>query len=137
VRCALCERLERGERWTLALNLNQSLPGRCVLVVNRHIEDVAELCAEEWSDLQRQIRRTSDALAALFAPDRFNYAFLMNQDAHAHLHVVPRYQGPREWAGETWTDPHFGGLFGTEQRPGSPELLGRLADELRQRLVAG
>ncbi len=136
--CALCHDLnylvERGPHWTLALNLNQSLPGKCVLVLNRHAEDVRELAVEEWSDLHVQIARTTAALDALFDPDLYNYAFLMNQDAHVHLHVVPRYSSPRQWGGERFVDPHFGGLFGTEQRQLSWEALEDLRDAIRERL---
>ena len=136
--CALCERLsyvvERGELWTLAMNLNQNLLGKCVLVLNRHCESVAELTAAEWADLHPQIRRTTKALDGLFQPELYNLAFLMNQDAHVHLHVVPRYSAPREWQGEVYTDPHHGSLFGTEQRRASGDVLRSLAEVLRQAL---
>jgi diadenosine tetraphosphate (Ap4A) HIT family hydrolase len=87
--CGLCEWLrhvvERGEFWTLALNLNQNLPGRCVLVLNRHCEHVSELAAEEWSSLHPYIERVTTALDDLFAPDLYNFAFLMNYDAHVQI----------------------------------------------------
>jgi diadenosine tetraphosphate (Ap4A) HIT family hydrolase len=35
--------VERGEHWTLALNRNQNLPGKSVLVLNRHCERVPDL----------------------------------------------------------------------------------------------
>jgi diadenosine tetraphosphate (Ap4A) HIT family hydrolase len=38
----------------------------------------------------------------VFAPDHLNYSFLMNADAHVHLHVVPRYVGVRELVGVTF-----------------------------------
>ena len=70
--CVLCNGLrhvvERGELWMLALNLNQNLPGKCVLVLNRHCERVAELTAEEWAALHPCVTRTTAALHSLFAP---------------------------------------------------------------------
>lgn len=133
--CSLCERLsyvvEWGELWTLALNLNQNLPGRCVLVLNRHSVDVRDLGPEEWVDLRAWIRRTASALDALLVPDGYNYAFLMNWDAHVHLHVVPRYAGSRELAGHTFSDPHFGGLFGTESVALPPEAMEELRSAIR------
>lgn len=136
--CGLCEGLrhvvERGEHWTLALNLNQNLPGRCVLVLNRHRESVPEVATEEWDALRPEISRVTAALDGLFAPDLYNFAFLMNLDAHVHLHVVPRYASPRGWRGETYADPHYGSLFGKEQRPASEEMLVELAGALRSRL---
>ena len=116
--CNLCNHLHHavghGELWTLALNLNQNLPGRSVLVLNRHCERVPEITAEEWTSLGPQIARATAALDGLFAPDLYNFAFLMNFDAHVHLYLVPRYASPREWRGETYEDPHYGELFGEE-----------------------
>lgn len=136
--CALCDGLEhvveRGALWTLALNRNQNLLGKCMLVLNRHAESVAALTPEEWADLRPWTSRATAALDRLFAPDLYNLAFLMNQDAHVHLHIVPRYIAPREWGGETYDDPHYGALFGTEQRLASEETVRLLAEELRKRL---
>ncbi len=58
----------------------------------------------------------------------------MNFDAHVHLHVVPRYASPVEWRDETYTDEHYGSLFGKEQRPASEEALGELAKTLKEKL---
>lgn len=118
--CALCGRLTypvaRGSRWTLALNVNQSLLGKVMIVANRHVEDVAALDSDEWTSLHAEVQRVERALARVFEPDLYNLAFLMNMDKHVHMHVVPRYRSAREWHGESCTDPHFGSLFGTEQR---------------------
>jgi diadenosine tetraphosphate (Ap4A) HIT family hydrolase len=84
--------------------------------------------------LRPYIGRVTAALDGLFAPDLYNFAFLMNYDAHVHLHVVPRYSSQREWRGGTYTDPHYGSLFGTEQRPASEEALGKLAVALKRGL---
>jgi hypothetical protein len=78
-------------------------------------------------------RQRTAALDDLFAPYLCDFAFLMNFDAHVHLHVVPRHASPRERQGETYTDPHYGSLFGTERRP-APEALEELVEALRSRL---
>jgi diadenosine tetraphosphate (Ap4A) HIT family hydrolase len=105
-----------GPLWTVAVNRNQNLLGKTMLVANRRVESVPALYQDEWLDLHRQISRVSVALDQLFRPDQYNHAFLMNLDAQVHLHVVPRYRQARTWSGHTFTDPHFGQLFGTEQR---------------------
>ena len=136
--CNLCENLrhivERGELWTLALNRNQDLPGKCILVLNRHCERVPDLAAEEWASLHPYTERATSALDTLFAPDLYNFAFLMNFDSHVHLHVVPRYASAVEWRGKTYTDEHYGSLFGRERRQASTEALDELAETLRDRL---
>ena len=45
--------------------------------------------------LWQGIRIARAAIAGLFAPERWNYSFLMNQDKHVHLHTIPRYEGAR------------------------------------------
>lgn len=81
--------LAEGSHWRLVLNHNQNLPGKCFLVVRRHVESVPELTTGEWQQLHRQMAGATTALA--FAPDHFNDAFLQNQDRHMHLHIIPRY----------------------------------------------
>jgi diadenosine tetraphosphate (Ap4A) HIT family hydrolase len=66
--------------------------------------------------------------------DPHNYAVLINLDAQVHLHVVPRYSSSHEWDGQTYDDPHFGELFGAEQRILDPAALGQLSQAIRSRL---
>src|SRR5262245_29455625 len=83
--------IDHGALWTVALNRNQNLLGKVMLVVNRPLEQVVLLREGEWADLQKQMRRVTLALTSAFQPDHFNYAFLQNQDRQVHLHVIPRY----------------------------------------------
>lgn len=122
------------EHWTIAVNRNQNLLGKVVLVSRRDIEAVTELNDAEWHALHAQMRRVCAELDELFRPDPYNHAFLMNLDSQVHLHVVPRYASPRDWHGEAFTDPHFGSLFGTEQRILGDERLDRMAAEIRAHL---
>lgn len=119
--------IEAGKLWSLVLNRNQNLLGKCMVVLNREETDVTRLTEQEWSDLRWYLRRVTAALDSLFQPDTYNFAFLMNEDHWVHLHVVPRYEGPREWAGERFEDHHFGSLFGTEQRVLGADALLRLS----------
>lgn len=136
--CNLCENLrhvvERDELWTLALNRNQDLPGKAMPVLNRHCGRVADLTEREWASVRPYTERVKSALDNLFAPDLYNFALLMNYDAHVHLRVVPRYASPVEWRGETYTDPHYGSLFGRGHQPASVAALDELAETLKERL---
>ena len=60
--------IELGTIWTVALNRNQNLLGKTMLILNRPSESVAEVEPDEWIDLGRQIRRLRVALDSLFAP---------------------------------------------------------------------
>jgi diadenosine tetraphosphate (Ap4A) HIT family hydrolase len=111
--CLLCRPhletpvLREGEFWRIALNRNQNLLGKTILVLRRHIEDVTLLSVEEWMDLRGEVRWTTERLRKAFSPDHFNYSFLQNQDRHVHLHVIPRYLGNRHVAGVEFSDPDY------------------------------
>lgn len=94
--------------WRLLVNHNQNYLGKVMLVLKRHATDVTELTAQEQTELWLALRRVRAALTAAFQADHFNYAFLMNQDAHVHLHIIPRYVEPREFEGQTFTDGRTG-----------------------------
>ena len=110
--CALCSPLrtpvlEETAHWRVALNLNQNLLGKTIVVLTRHEEDATALTADEWDALRTVVARHVACLRAAFAPDHVNYAFLQNQDRHVHLHVIPRYASPRVVAGQTFEDPDW------------------------------
>jgi diadenosine tetraphosphate (Ap4A) HIT family hydrolase len=126
--------VETGSTWTIAVNLNQNLLGKALVILNRQCQSVTDLTIAEWTDLHAQLRRLRVALDVLFEPDQYNDAFLMNLDRQVHLHVVPRYQAIRTWFDQQFDDPHWGELFGREQRVLEPDKLERLRDQIRARL---
>ncbi len=112
IQCALCDRnlapvLAESDYWRLVLNRNQNFLGKCFLTLNRHLEAVSQLSPLEWMDLHRQLILVTQVLTVAFQPDHFNYAFLQNQDRHVHLHLIPRYAGPRTFAGIVFEDPDY------------------------------
>jgi diadenosine tetraphosphate (Ap4A) HIT family hydrolase len=127
--------VERGDLWTIAVNRNQDLLGKTMIVLNRACEAVTELEQKEWLDLHRQIRRLVEVLDVLFHPDLYNFAFLMNQTRQVHLHVVPRYLEPRTWEGDSFSDSHWGAVFGPEQRVLERGQIETLRDAIRSRLA--
>lgn len=109
MKCVLCQPLEADEvyltdYWRVVVNYNQSKLGKCMVCLKRHDEDICNLSEEEICDLWAIIRTLKVVLISCFQPDHFNYAFLMNQDAHVHLHVIPRYRGTRAFAGVEFQD---------------------------------
>ncbi|MEM9654943.1 MAG: HIT family protein [Actinomycetota bacterium] len=123
--------VEDGGVWALAVNRNQNLLGKTMLVLRRPCSAVVDLDQAEWSLLQEEIVRVTSGLRSLFQPDQFNYAFLMNVDAQVHLHVVPRYAAPRTWRGREFTDANWGQAFGTDQVALPSEDLAALSADLR------
>ena len=99
--------------WNLVLNANQDLLGRCFFALKRPETDVAALTNDELLDLWACLRRAKAALDALWSPDHFNFAFLMNEEPQVHFHVIPRYKTRREFAGGTFSDPAWGTHYNT------------------------
>ncbi len=124
------------DHWTLVLNENQATLGRVFFALSRHETDIAALTEDELTSLWAFLRETKAALAALFAPDHFNYMFLMNLTPHAHFHIFPRYKDAREFAGQTWADSRFGDHYDPDEaRPVDDATLDALASALRREIT--
>ena len=78
---------------------------------------------KEWAELHDDVRWVTKRVQQAFAPDHFNYAFLMNLDPHVHLHVIPRYVGTRKLAGVEFTDPDYPDSYGAP--PAATEVTSR------------
>jgi diadenosine tetraphosphate (Ap4A) HIT family hydrolase len=124
--------------WRTVINRNQNLLGKCMVVLKRHEEQVAQLTTEEWHELHHELDWLTNRLRDAFAPDHFNYSFLMNMDRHVHLHVIPRYVESRELAGVVFVDPEYPSAY--RSRPAAGEIspssvivavAGALSAELR------
>jgi len=126
--------IEEQDFWIMAVNRNQDLLGKTMVVLRRDCTEVVDIDLDEWTALRSEVRRLVPALKSLFQPDQLNFAFLMNLDPYVHLHVVPRYAGPRRWRGEDFVDLHWGDLFGHEQRVLNTPALAALAAEIREAL---
>lgn len=129
--------IQRGAIWTMAVNRNQDLLGKTMLVLERPCSAVTDLHPSEWADLHAELRELVSALTRRFRPDQFNFAFLMNQDAQVHLHVIPRYRSQRTWQGRIFEDPNWGSAAGQEERRLPLDALAELAQEISAELRSG
>ena len=96
------------EHWHVVVNHNQNYLGKVMLVLRRHATDVTALTPDEQAELWRLLGAVKTALLGAFQPDHFNYAFLMNLDAHVHMHIIPRYAQAQDFGGMTFTDGRLG-----------------------------
>jgi diadenosine tetraphosphate (Ap4A) HIT family hydrolase len=125
--CALCAAelqtpvLRESRHWRTAVNRNQNLLGKTIIVLLRHEEAVAALSADEWSELRGEVTWVTERLRQAFAPDHFNYAFLQNEDRHVHLHVIPRYADTRAVGDVVFDDSAYPDHY----RPGEERRLER------------
>jgi diadenosine tetraphosphate (Ap4A) HIT family hydrolase len=117
--------------WKLIVNHNQNYLGKVMLVLKRHAMDVIDLTEAEQTEFWNVLRETQNALTAAFQPDHFNYAFLMNQDTHVHLHIIPRYAEPRTFAGEIFSDGQLGEHYALTSRILRTEIRHTIATYLQ------
>jgi len=96
------------EHWHVVVNHNQNYLGKVMLVLRRHATDLAALTPAEQAELWSLLGEVKTALLGAFQPDHFNYAFLMNLDAHVHMHIIPRYAQPQVFSGLTFSDGRLG-----------------------------
>ena len=137
--CVLCGPLltpiiHESRWWRMAVNRNQNLLGKLIVVLKRHEEDVTLLQTDEWIELRAEVVWAVKRLRNAFAPDHFNYAFLQNQDRHVHLHVIPRYANARRFADIDFTDPDYPEMF---RVPGRTNIAdGRLLAAIAAAFIA-
>ena len=137
-KCPLCDPnlgpvIAECTYWRLILNKNQNLLGKCFLALRRHLEAVPQLSPAEWADLHSQMAQATHMLSLAFQPDHLNYAFLQNQDRHIHLHIIPRYEEQRVFAGVTFDDPDYPAHYAVPalSRHLTQDQFAALAEQLR------
>jgi diadenosine tetraphosphate (Ap4A) HIT family hydrolase len=100
--CIFCkpqrEILARNESAIAVFDTYPVSPGHALVLPLRHVATIWDLNAAEYDDCFRLVRALQPLLAARFAPDGFNVGANCGEAAgqsvwHAHIHVIPRYQG--------------------------------------------
>jgi diadenosine tetraphosphate (Ap4A) HIT family hydrolase len=136
--CEICDAFgpEIGsfQYWRVAVNRDQNYLGKCIVALRRHEEDFLALNAEEREEMWEAARAVRDALARCFAPDHFNYQVLGNSVRHVHMHLTPRYTAPREFAGMTFTDEHWGTWPFPIDHEVPPGILKTLAERIEREM---
>jgi ATP adenylyltransferase len=81
------------------LNLYPYSNGHCLVVPNRHADDISKLKQEEYAQLMDLVRETKDLLQTVIKPQGFNVGINLGRIAgagipgHVHIHIVPRWRG--------------------------------------------
>jgi diadenosine tetraphosphate (Ap4A) HIT family hydrolase len=119
------------EHWHVVVNHNQDYLGKVMLVLRRHATDVTALTPAEQAEFWSLLGDLKTALLGAFQPDHFNYAFLMNLDAHVHMHIIPRYARPQVFAGAAFEDGQLGEHYDLTSRIVPIELRQAVAQALR------
>ena len=130
--------IKEYQYWTLLLNDDQRYLGRAYVWLVREggMQRFSEITDVEYTELRIVMREYESALKELWNPDFMNYAWLANffseHGGHGHLHLIPRYQDSRTFAGIDFVDGRWGKNFSPyEALKPSEEILIQLRDALK------
>ena len=89
----------RSDHSFAVLNIYPFNGGHCMVIPNRHVDDISLLTAEEMKDLMDLLVKTKNLLAKAIEPHGFNIGINIGHVAgagipqHLHIHIVPRWKG--------------------------------------------
>jgi diadenosine tetraphosphate (Ap4A) HIT family hydrolase len=95
--------------WVVLLRPAQPTLGSLVLAAKSDAVAFGALPCEAHAELATITADIEAALAAAVSYQRINYLMLMMVDPHVHFHVIPRYEGEREWGELSVTDAGWSG----------------------------
>ena len=85
------------EHWVVLARPAQPTLGSLVLSAKSEATAFGDLPADAHAELKPATSTIEAALRDAVDYARLNYLMLMMVDAHVHFHVIPRYEGAREW----------------------------------------
>ena len=90
--------------WVVLLRPAQPTLGSLVLAAKSDATAFGALPAEAHAELASVTSEIETALSQAVRYQKINYLMLMMVDPHVHFHVIPRYEGEREWGTLSVTD---------------------------------
>ena len=97
--------------WDVYLHENQCYLGRVFILLKQDegVEDFLSIKGAVRDEFFLIGEEVKGALQTLFQPDRMNYIAQSNTSPKIHVHFVPRYKEPRDFAGRIFHDIRWGG----------------------------
>jgi len=90
--------------WVVLLRPAQPTLGSLVLAEKSDAMAFAEIAAASFTELAGVVSDIETALRARIGYQKINYMMLMMVDPNVHFHVIPRYEGTRDWEGVSFPD---------------------------------
>ncbi|GGD76581.1 HIT family protein [Croceicoccus mobilis] len=92
------------DHWVALLRPAQPTLGSLVLAAKSEATDFGALPAAAHAELKQVTSAIEAALKSFVDYTKINYLMLMMVDPHVHFHVIPRYEGKREFEGLQFPD---------------------------------
>ena len=126
--------------WDLYLHENQCYLGRAFAQLREDagVEDFLAIHGEARDEFFQIGEDLKKALKTLFQPDKMDYAALSNTSPKIHVHLVPRYQESREFAGVVFQDTRWGKNYAPYDRSFqlNESVLFQIRDTIQQELIS-
>ena len=90
--------------WVVLARPAQPTLGSLVLAAKSDATAFGDLPGAAHAELKQVTQAIETALAAAVGYAKLNYLMLMMVDPHVHFHVIPRYEGAREWSSREFVD---------------------------------
>jgi diadenosine tetraphosphate (Ap4A) HIT family hydrolase len=106
--------------------------GSLILAARSPATAYSHLPSSAFAEQAVVVAEIERALAPFSGHEKINYLMLMMVDPHVHFHVIPRYEGGRDWNDLTFTDAGWPGLPDLKSAVAlTPDQIAELAGELR------
>ncbi|MBI5505177.1 MAG: HIT family protein [Deltaproteobacteria bacterium] len=92
------------DHWVVLLREKQLTAGCLILACTGAAEALPDIGGAAFEVLAKVTRDIEHNLKCWIRFERINYLMLMMVDPHVHFHVIPRYRGKRELAGQVLAD---------------------------------
>lgn len=92
------------EHWVVLARPAQPTLGSLVLAAKSDVTAFSDLPLEAHAELKQVTTAIEAALGKAVSYAKLNYLMLMMVDPNVHFHVIPRYEGAREWQGREFVD---------------------------------
>lgn len=102
-------RLAQTDHWTVLLRPKQPTLGSLVLICREPVRAFADVSPQAYADMREVVRRIEATLREVVRYERINYLMLMMVDPDVHFHVIPRYEGARQFGGTAFRDAGWPG----------------------------
>ncbi|MFT8244686.1 HIT family protein [Roseomonas sp. BN140053] len=121
-------------RWAVLCRPQQPTLGSLVLVCREPVTAFGAASPAAFAELGGVVAAAERVLAGFTGYSRINYLMLMMVDPDVHFHVIPRYEGGRDFGGLHFPDAGWPAApaLGTFVEP-PPEVLAALVAALRDR----
>lgn len=121
--------IQEYEHWVVLARPKQVTAGSMILACREEATSMGDVSEQAWQEVGKVAADLEDALEKTFDFQKINYLALMMVDPHVHFHVIPRYDGNREFEGMQFSDPGW---------PKHPDMksVADLTDEQFTKLVS-